>query len=252
MAGVPFEAHYHVTGVDPPELICFMRSQYPDVHFDIPHDKQGRRISMWSLIEQKSMPPTRLARYCCQYLKESGGNGSVTVTGVRWAESPRRKKQHSIASISGKPKSTATLADDLGADYRVNAHGTLILNDDNDPSRRMVEQCYRTQKTMVNPIVDWTDAEVWHFLDHIANVPHCCLYDQGFSRLGCIGCPMSSKQAEELERWPKYRTLYLRAFDRMLKRRIMAGKDNLHPRDWSTPEKVMAWWLGETTSQETT
>lgn len=52
MAGVKFEAHYHVTSVDPPELIYFIREHYPDVIFDIPHDKDGKRISMWTLILQ--------------------------------------------------------------------------------------------------------------------------------------------------------------------------------------------------------
>lgn len=41
-AGVKFDAHYSVTSVDPPELVRFIRTQYPDVHFDIPHDKDGR------------------------------------------------------------------------------------------------------------------------------------------------------------------------------------------------------------------
>ena len=47
MAGVKFEAHYRVTSVDPPELIYFIREHYPDVIFDVPHDEDGKRISMW-------------------------------------------------------------------------------------------------------------------------------------------------------------------------------------------------------------
>lgn len=243
MAGVKFDAHYSVTSVDPPELVQFIKRQYPNVIFDLPRYANGERITMWNLIPKHSMPPTRMVRYCCKELKESRGEGRVVVTGVRWAESARRKASHDVASIKGKQKATEKMAHEIGADYRINKSGALVLNDDNDPARRMVEQCYRTQKVIVNPIVDWETEDVWTFLNEIAKVPHCCLYDQGFERLGCIGCPMNVNAAAELERWPKYKELYLRAFARMLKTREEAGKDNLHPRDWSTPEEVMACWL---------
>lgn len=250
MAGVKFDAHYSVTSVDPPELVQFIKRQYPDVIFDLPRYADGSRITMWNLIQKHSMPPTRMVRYCCEELKESRGEGRVVVTGVRWAESARRKASHDVAIIKGKPKTTGKMAQELGADYRFNKSGSLVLNDDNDPARRMVEHCYRTQKVMVNPIVDWATEDVWTFLDEIAKVPHCCLYDQGFKRLGCIGCPMCANAAADLERWPKYKELYLRAFARMIQARKEAGKDNLHQRDWSTPEKVMAWWLQDQKKEE--
>lgn len=244
MAGVKFDAHYNVTSVDPPELVHFIQRQYPDVIFDIPRYANGQRITMWNLIPRKGMPPVRKQRYCCEELKESNGEGRVVVTGVRWAESARRKASHDVAGIKGKPKTTEKMAKELGADYRITKSGALVLNDDNDTARRMVEHCYRTQKVMVNPIVDWETEDVWTYLNEIAKVPHCCLYDQGFKRLGCIGCPMNVNAAvADLERWPKYKELYLRAFARMIKVREEAGKDNLYPHDWSTPEKVMEWWL---------
>lgn len=65
------------------------------------------------------------------------------------------------------------------------------MNEDNDANRRLAEFCYRTQKMLLNPIVDWTDEDVWGFLDNIVKVPHCSLYDEGFKRIGCIGCPMA-------------------------------------------------------------
>lgn len=73
MAKVKYDAHYRVTSVDPPELVCFIKKEYADVDMEYPRDKDGNRMNMWSLIAQKQMPPTRLARYCCAYLKESGG-----------------------------------------------------------------------------------------------------------------------------------------------------------------------------------
>jgi 3'-phosphoadenosine 5'-phosphosulfate sulfotransferase (PAPS reductase)/FAD synthetase len=71
---------------------------------------------------------------------------------------------------------------------------------------------------MVNPIVDWTDEEVWEYI-HARNLPYCELYDQGYTRIGCIGCPLAGaeKMRKDFERYPKYRDNYIRAFDRMIK-----------------------------------
>ena len=114
------------------------------------------------------------------------------------------------------------------------------MNDDNDENRRAVEHCYRTNKTLVNPIIDWTDEDVWNFLNNVARVPHCSLYDEGFKRLGCIGCPMSNNQRREFERWPKYRDMYGRAFEKMLEGRIA---DGLPCEDWHNVEEVFSWWI---------
>lgn len=75
---------------------------------------------------------------------------------------------------------------------------------------------------VLNPIIDWTTDEVWEFI-HRYNVPYCELYDQGFTRLGCIGCPMSAHRKEELDRYPKFKEAYLRAFDRMIQHQIEGG-----------------------------
>lgn len=221
MAGVKFDAHYSITSVDPPELVRFIKNT-PNVSMDFPRYSDGSVATMWNLIPRKKMLPTRLVRYCCAYLKETGGKGRVVVTGVRWAESARRKNDKDLVNI-GNSKNTA-----------------IRFSDDNTEARREVEQCYRWKKTMLNPIIDWTDEDVWEFI-RTENVPYCELYDCGFKRLGCIGCPMNTKAAEELERYPAYKRNYLRAIEKMLIERDKAGlKTNL---GWSTPEKVMDWWL---------
>lgn len=99
MSGVKYDAHYNVTSVDPPELIRFIREYYPDVAFEYPKDEDGNRVTMWNLIPKKKMPPTRLVRYCCQVLKEGGGDGRFTVTGVRWAESRSRRANQGEVTI---------------------------------------------------------------------------------------------------------------------------------------------------------
>lgn len=100
---------------------------------------------------------------------------------------------------------------------------------------------------MLNPIVDWTDAEVWEFI-HEYGAPYCELYDKGFKRLGCVGCPISAN-SKEFEAYPKYKNLYLLAFKKMLDVR---RENNLPiPEHWKTEDKVMNWWLQETDKELT-
>ena len=219
MAGVKFDAHYSITSVDPPELIRFIKKYYPNVSRDYPRDKDGKVMTMWNIIPKHTIPPTRMARYCCADLKETNGKGRVTVTGVRWAESERRKKLHGVASVQTTSKKIIEDALARSESAKLNDRGGLIMNDDNDENRRTVENCYRTRKVLVNPIVDWEDEDVWEFLNEVAKVPHCELYDQGIKRIGCIGCPLAGSKAmrEDFERYPKYKENYIRAFDRMIK-----------------------------------
>lgn len=142
----------------------------------------------------------------------------MIVTGVRWAESARRKALHGVADIqSGSKKLHAQAAE--SPTYKSNKNGGIVFMDDNETNRRMVEQCYAKRKTTINPIVDWTDEDVWEFLNDVAKVPHCELYDEGFTRLGCIGCPLAGreKMLRDFERWPGYKKLYIAAFDKMIK-----------------------------------
>lgn len=121
-----------------------------------------------------------------------------------------------------------------------------MLNDENDISRRAVEACYRTRKTIVNPIIDWSDDEVWEFI-HKYNVPYCELYDQGYKRLGCIGCPMNTvTRQQELDKYPKYKAMYLRCFDHMVELRKERGLDVGGSGKWRTGQDIYDWWVGDT------
>ncbi len=215
-AGVKFDAHYNLTTVDPPELVYFIRENYPDVIVDRPQK------TMWQLIVENGSPPTRIQRYCCRELKERGGEGRVTVTGVRWAESIRRAKTRGLAEFMGK-----SVKD-------------MVLFNDNNEMRQMMENCQKKGKFVLNPIIDWTESDVWEYI-RSRGLKYCRLYDEGEKRIGCIGCPMSGPQrmADDFQRWPKYRANYIRAFDRMLQRRKKRGK----PEIWASAETVMHWWI---------
>ena len=215
-AGVKFDAHYNLTTVDPPELVYFIRENYPDVSIDRPKE------TMWQLIIKNGGPPNRIQRYCCRELKERGGEGRFCVTGVRWAESVRRAKTRGLAEFMGRKTKDK------------------VLFNDNDSLRRMMESCQLKGKYVLNPIIDWEDDDVWEYI-HSRGLKYCKLYDEGFTRLGCIGCPMGSiKQRErQFEFYPKYKAQYIRTFDKVVKNRKAKGMKCA----WETAEDLMSWWI---------
>ncbi|MDP2643785.1 MAG: phosphoadenosine phosphosulfate reductase family protein [Desulfobacterales bacterium] len=192
MAGVEVEWYCNLTTVDPPELIRFIRKNYSEVRFNKPE------MNMWQLIVSHRMPPTRKVRYCCEYLKEQGGNGRVVITGVRRSESAKRSKRQDVECNS------------------------------------------RKKSIVINPIIDWSSHDVWSFIRE-QNIPYCKLYDEGFKRLGCVGCPMAGKRGMEKEfaRWPHFKRLYIKAFRQMVERRVIDGLET----EWKTGEEVFDWWI---------
>lgn len=85
-ANVKFDAHYNITTIDPPELLQFIKT-FPEIKREKPD------WTMRQLILKELFLPTRKIRYCCKYLKERGGEGRITLTGIRKAESTRRSKR---------------------------------------------------------------------------------------------------------------------------------------------------------------
>jgi len=91
MAKVKFEAHYHVTTIDPPELVKFIKTQ--NVIWDRP-----ARPFLQELIRRGF--PQHHRRWCCEMYKENGGKGRIVVTGIRWAESANRKNRKMVESCN--------------------------------------------------------------------------------------------------------------------------------------------------------
>lgn len=227
-AGIPFEVMHNHTTADAPETVYFVRSEFKRLEglgikctISYPMYK-GEPTSMWKLIPQKLMPPTRLARYCCEVLKEQGGKNRFIVTGVRWAESRARKNNRGVYEAGRE----------------------IILNNDNDEKRQLFETCTVKAKRVVNPIVDWNEDDVWDFLNG-AKIPVNPLYAEGFCRVGCVGCPMAGAKgrAKEFSRWPKYRNLYISAFDRMIAERHKRGRIEGTWGIGATGEEVFHWWM---------
>ena len=229
-SGIPFEVLHNLTTADAPETVrhvydTFRRLEEKGITCTVDKHVQpdGSRITMWNLIPRKLMPPMRLARYCCAELKEGGGKGRFIATGVRWAESVARKKNRGTLEV-----------------LHSNRKKSLILANDNDEDRRLFENCQLKGKRVVNPIVDWQEADV---LDYAATekIPMNPLYCEGFRRVGCIGCPMAAKtRITEFARYPKIKAAYIRAFDKMLALRIEKGIDAY---SWRSGVDVFHWWM---------
>jgi phosphoadenosine phosphosulfate reductase len=111
--------------------------------------------------------------------------------------------------------------------------------DENDDAQKLTNICQLKSRIATNPIIDWTDADIWQYIkqNNIAMNP---LYEQGFTRVGCIGCPMNTKAAREFRRYPKYKAAYIRAFERMRQERERRGKDI--DEFWASGEAVFRWW----------
>lgn len=90
IAGVKYDAHYNVTTIDPPEIVYFLRDFYPETKFEYPE-----KPLLVKMID-KQFPPMRHMRWCCEIYKESGGGGRRVITGMRKAESAKRKKRKPV------------------------------------------------------------------------------------------------------------------------------------------------------------
>jgi phosphoadenosine phosphosulfate reductase len=198
-SGCKYDAHMNLTSVDPPELLAFVRENYPEVQRHLPEK------TMYQLLIEKGFPPLRRIRYCCDYLKEARGSGRRVVTGVRQEESTKRS------------------------------------------NRKTVEYCYKdTSIIYVNPIIDWTEDQIWLYIV-LNGLKYCKLYDEGFNRIGCIGCPLAAKKnrIKEFERYPGFREYYIRAFQKMIEKRIKNGNTPT----WKTGLECFYWWMEFTDSE---
>ena len=213
MAGVRHRTHMNLTSVDPPEVIRFVRAQYPDVELIRP------RISIYELAKEERMLPTRKIRYCCKEFKEISGVGKVTLIGIRKEESTRRAKRQEISTeIKGKRMEET-------------------FDQWSEHEEKMLTCVGGKDKILVSPIIHWTERDVWEFLN-VNGIPHCELYDQRYTRIGCICCPMSSprQKRKEIERWPHVRRNWLKTIQWLI--------DNGYvDHNFSDAEIGFRWWI---------
>lgn len=214
MAGVKFKAHMNLTSVDPPEVIRFVKKQYPDVELIKP------KMSIYDMALKKHIMPTRTLRWCCAEFKEMSGAGKVTLIGIRKEESARRSKREEV-STSIKGKRTEETFDQWS-----------------EHQEKMVTCVGGKDKILVSPIIHWTEQDVWEFLNDVVKVPHCKLYDEGYTRIGCILCPMSNRKSKlrDIERFPHAKRRWIQTIEKLIKEGYINN-------NFDDAEFGFEWWI---------
>ena len=244
-SGIKFEVSHSITTVDAPQTNRHVNKVFAELkekgikaYKKMPTYK-GKPINMFSLIAQKGIPPTRLVRYCCGVFKEGTEKNKVVALGVRAAESKRRQNRDIFSTSVGKLANSKHFS---------LSHVQEVFKDAKEQDEvwdcALVTTARKHKTILVNPIYEWTDAEVWEYI-HENNIAYNELYDMGYSRVGCILCPLASKREKQrdLLTFPAYKERYIKAFEKMLEVRKERGKDDRNGGVWKDAESVFKWWI---------
>ncbi|MBQ4010800.1 MAG: phosphoadenosine phosphosulfate reductase family protein [Bacteroidales bacterium] len=216
MAGVKYQVIYNNTTIDPPENVRFIRDNYPDVKFDNPD------TNFFKLIEKNGLP-SRISRFCCRILKERGGIGYVTITGVRHQESRNRGGYQQVMK-KGKTKKDSEVKD-------------------LDKMESLNFQCVNgNDKFMLYPILEWTETDVWQFIA-MRRLPYNVCYNIKH-RVGCMFCPFATRDEiqNSIEKYPKHWILFKKSFGKYF--------EKMKERDFDTVDEYIDWWLSDLSVKE--
>ena len=250
-----FAVGYSNTTVDAPETYQHIRAVFKELEEEgiktigRQPTYKGEPTSMYKLIPEKRMPPTRLVRYCCEILKEGSWGSNITCVGVREDESQGRKGRD-IFAVLGKKKNYYS-PDHVKAQFENSKEDQKELNHGNNEvdayDCKVIENLKKNKNIVVSPIYKFTENDVLRYII-LRDVRINPLYNQGFKRVGCIGCPLAGDagRKRELARYPKYKNMYIRAFDNMLRVRKERG---LKDENWKTGLDVYRRWIGEDPKQ---
>lgn len=206
------------TSIDPPQVIRFVRTQYPDVVTHAPEK------SIFALAVDRGILPSMRIRWCCADLKETAGAGKVTLIGIRKQESVRRAKRHEV-EVSNRKFSGSLDEFEVWQKEQIEKKEQKLIRKMRKEGKKVNEDEFSLQtdnevrcingkdSILISPIFEWTEQDVWYFLNEVVKVPHCELYDQGYKRIGCILCPMSpyKQKVKEMKDFPHVKRGWIKA-----------------------------------------
>jgi len=201
-SGVKFHAYYSDTTIDPPEVKKFIRDFYPT-------------------------------------------NKGLEITGKEIEIKRPPKSFYQLVATKGLPGlHRRWCCQELKESVRI--PGILLTGIRWSESvrrskRRQMEVCRKfSSLTFLNPIIDWSTAEVWQFIKE-NYLPYCKLYDEGWVRIGCLFCPMTDNQKikqMEARRYPNHVKAIKNAIAKFI---------NTHPGKlkYDSPDKNFSWYIYE-------
>ena len=246
MSGVKFQTHMSLTSVDPAEVVRFVKTQYPSV---IRHKPQ---ISIYKKAIEIGLLPTMTKRWCCKEYKEIGGAGKVKLIGIRSEESVKRSKRNEVEISAKKFSGNIEEFKEWSNKQIERKKKRTFKNQDefsvkNDNEVRCING---KDSIIISPIFNWTQKDVWYFLNNIVKAPHCKLYDEGQTRIGCIMCPMSSlkQMQKDIEKFPYVKKKWI---DTIKKIREGGGfyvykyTDNPNATEDEIAENIFDYWISK-------
>ena len=243
MSGVKFQTHINFTSVDPADVVRFVKTQYPSV---IRHKPQ---ISIYKKAIEIGLLPTMTKRWCCKEYKEGGGAGKVNLIGIRREESVKRSKRNEVEVSAKKFSGNIDEFNEWSNKQIERKRKRISKNQDefslkNDNEVRCING---KDSIIISPIFDWTQKDVWYFLNNIIKAPHCKLYDEGQTRIGCIMCPMRSlKQTKkDIEKFPYIKKKWIDTIKEMRKNGIFDYKytENPNATEDEIAENIFDYWI---------
>ena len=245
-SGVAFRVTHNLTTADPPDNVYYIRRVFDalreegiDCRINVP------RRSLWKIMRETLVIPSRIMRVCCSELKERRmPDAPYIVTGVRWAESAGRRAKSGIAMVHTASAPPPTSPRYTGSEQSAAAAG--LLTTDDASTRRLFEQCQMRGVRVLNPIIDWSDDDVWDYL-HSRHIEGNPLYKEGWTRIGCVGCPLAGRRARELAfaRYPKLYKAWRDAIAYVIERRKEMGDPMfLAGKEVESVEDVLGVWDG--------
>jgi phosphoadenosine phosphosulfate reductase len=170
MSGVDYRAIYKNTTIDPPGTIAHVKANGVEI--------LQPKMTFAQLMAKKGFP-SRVARFCCQVLKEYKVL-DYAVIGVRRDESRARAERYK------EPEQCRVYS--------------------------AKEKCRQYM-----PLLDWTERDVADFITERGIKCHHLYYDEDGTfhperRLGCMGCPIASrrKRVLQLKEYPNMIKMYCR------------------------------------------
>lgn len=239
-SGVPFRVTHNLTTADPPDNVYYIRRVFAALRQEgIEAKINVPKRSLWRIMRETLVIPSRVMRVCCGELKERKmPDAPYIVTGVRWAESAARRAKSGIAMVHTERARTGEQA----------AAAAGLLTTDDASSRRLFERCQMRGVRVLNPIIDWSDEDVWSYL-HSRGIDGNPLYKEGWKRIGCVGCPLARRRARELAfaRYPKLYKAWADAIAYVIERRREIGNPMLlQGRPVESVDDVLGAWGGKT------